>query len=322
MDEKLLAKLCSGAKKLACSYFIATLDDLHRLSIYNQLAFERIVRKSEDMKKIYEGDGCKNWPHTLYIAYLKALGANDNGKIYYELARRVGYATILHERYDREGLEAILIGASGQLDNLTEGDPYIYRLQSQGAHLLKKHKIEPLHYGDWKVSGNMPANAPIFRLSQSANLLSRNEDLHRRVIDSNGIADVERIFRVEASDYWSQHDIPIKSSRETRVKYIGSLKCNLLAINLVAPYQFAYAKSIGDEELCERAFNSWEKLSDEINRIIKKWRDNGVRPRNAHESQALIQLHNEYCMAGECKICPVARRIARTGGVIPQPPQL
>ena len=39
------------------------------------------------------------------------------------------------------------------------------------------------------------------------------------------------------------------------------------------------------------------------------WAAAGAAPRNAFESQALLQLATEYCAAERCAECPVGRRI-------------
>ena len=42
---------------------------------------------------------------------------------------------------------------------------------------------------------------------------------------------------------------------------------------------------------------------------MRLWAAAGAAPRNAFESQALLQLATEYCAAERCAECPVGRRI-------------
>ncbi len=44
---------------------------------------------------------------------------------------------------------------------------------------------------------------------------------------------------------------------------------------------------------------------DSANHIINKWINFGVKPCNAFESQALIQLHNKYCKQKRCLDCQI-----------------
>ena len=44
---------------------------------------------------------------------------------------------------------------------------------------------------------------------------------------------------------------------------------------------------------------------------MRGWQAAGLRPRDAFESQALLQLSTEHCARGGCRDCPVARRLLR-----------
>mgnify|MGYP004445148117 len=62
----------------------------------------------------------------------------------------------------------------------------------------------------------------------------------------------------------------------------------------------------------DSALTLLERLPAEDNRYMRAWQAAGVRPRNAFESQALLQLATEYCAARRCAECPVGRRIAKS----------
>ena len=83
----------------------------------------------------------------------------------------------------------------------------------------------------------------------------------------------------------------------------------IIGINLVSVLQFAYGSYTGREALRDSALTLLERLPAEDNRYMREWQSAGVRPRNAFESQALLQLATEYCAAKRCAECPVGRRI-------------
>ena len=60
---------------------------------------------------------------------------------------------------------------------------------------------------------------------------------------------------------------------------------------------------MGNEALCQRAINLLESLKAEDNRIIRIWRECGLKVDNAADSQALIQLKREYCDVKKCLHC-------------------
>ncbi|MGM9689734.1 MAG: hypothetical protein ACI3ZJ_02710, partial [Bacteroidaceae bacterium] len=55
--------------------------------------------------------------------------------------------------------------------------------------------------------------------------------------------------------------------------------------------------------LCDRAFSLWEQLKPENNTIIRDWASAGISCENAADSQALIQLHRNYCQRRDCLRC-------------------
>ena len=76
--------------------------------------------------------------------------------------------------------------------------------------------------------------------------------------------------------------------------------------------QFAYGSFMANERLRDSALSLLERLPAEDNRYMRDWAAAGVRPRNAFESQALLQLATEYCPERRCAECPVGRRIAKS----------
>ena len=65
----------------------------------------------------------------------------------------------------------------------------------------------------------------------------------------------------------------------------------------------AYGRHSMDESLCRRAADLLESLPPEDNAIVRTWGGCGIRPANASESQALVQLTRQYCDRRDCLRC-------------------
>lgn len=78
---------------------------------------------------------------------------------------------------------------------------------------------------------------------------------------------------------------------------------------MVSILQYVYGSYIQNEELRDRAIALLECIPAEENKYTRPWIAAGVNPRNAFDTQGLIQLSREYCAAQRCEYCPVARRI-------------
>ena len=143
-----------------------------------------------------------------------------------------------------------------------------------------------------------------------AELLCNKELLFSQVIECRTADDVDRLFMVEASDYWTTHYIPARPST-SGVKRLGRAKAHLVGINLVAPMQFFYAARTGREDLRVRAVDLLESIPAEDNRFIRGWLGEGVPVRSSFDSQALLQLYNEFCANGRCCECRLGRRLIK-----------
>lgn len=90
---------------------------------------------------------------------------------------------------------------------------------------------------------------------------------------------------------------------EARPKSLSRKAIDLLLINTVVPFLYAYGKWRLDESLCERAKALMEELKPEDNHIIRMWQECGLKVEHAGDSQALIQLKKNYCDLKKCLYC-------------------
>ena len=71
----------------------------------------------------------------------------------------------------------------------------------------------------------------------------------------------------------------------------------------VVPFLYAYGLHRSNEVLCERASTLLEELKAENNYITRQWSAVGINVSTAADSQALIQLHKNYCEPKKCLYC-------------------
>ena len=305
----MLNRLQAGAGTYACGGYLAGLSSLQRSEICTALLFSRLERKMRMVDALRE-EASENWNQTFYLLYFRTLGDRRNQEAYLSLARRVPYKVVLRERLAPRAVEAMFFGASGLL-TLYPHDAYTLDLARDFEYLAAKYDIEPLDAGVWELDEIRPANHPVLRLAQAAEFFIQDEFVMERAMSCRTEEDIRRLFCIEASDYWRTHHIPGIASDE-HPKRLGAFKANIIGINLVSVLQFAYGSYTGSERLRDSALTLLERLPAEDNRYMRAWQAAGVRPRNAFESQALLQLATEYCAARRCAECPVGRRIAKS----------
>lgn len=106
----------------------------------------------------------------------------------------------------------------------------------------------------------------------------------------------------EVTEYWTTH-FAFGCESKASSKHLSEASLNLLLINTVVPMLFAYGRHKQEEKITDRAFDFLEQLKAEDNHITRTWKDVGLTVDNAGDSQALIQLKNEYCDRRDCLRC-------------------
>lgn len=311
-QQEIVRNLRAGAASLACGGYIKSLEALRRSELLVDAGYDRLMRKYAKVKEIYDESG-RDWNQTFYIMLLRTMDATaQNRRAYERLARLASYGIILREQSSQKAIEALLLGVSGLLTNYRD-DEYIISLKKEFFYLSRKYSLEQMRNSEWRLAGVRPYNHPVLRLAQVAAFLSQKDFVVNALLECRTPQDVERLFGVSASDYWSSHFIPAELSADIP-KRIGREKSALLGINLVVQLQFAYGSYIASERLRDRAVTLLESLPAENNSYIRRWESYGLKPRSAFDSQALLQIATEYCAAQRCDECPVGRRIIQSAG--------
>ncbi|MBS6713756.1 MAG: DUF2851 family protein, partial [Ruminococcus sp.] len=91
----------------------------------------------------------------------------------------------------------------------------------------------------------------------------------------------------------------------SRPKTLSNTSLDLLIINTVVTFLYAYGLHKGNPVLCARAGSFLEELKAENNYITRMWEQCGMKTSNAADSQALIQLKKEYCDKKKCLYCRI-----------------
>ncbi|MBQ7855995.1 MAG: DUF2851 family protein [Alistipes sp.] len=302
--SNLLHNLSKGAESLACGRFLQQMGTLERCRVYTDAGYDRMMRKHRKIMQIYE-ESCKSWDQTFYKVMLRSIDVGANRSAYEQLADTLPYRVVLREQESKFRLEALLLGVSGLLCICKE-DEYTSRLRQEFRFLKSKHSLETMPVSVWHTRNSMPYNHPVLRLVQIATLINNMPFITNSILDCRSCMDVERLFCVSASAYWTTHLFPTLADTEHTLR-LGVQKSYLLGINLVAQLQYAYGVHIGNQALTYNSISLLESLPPENNTYTRRWAKYGVKANNAFESQALLQIATEYCAQRRCEECHLAK---------------
>lgn len=303
LDKNILKnylKLFSKKKQwINCEKDFERIDSFIFNNWLDSLYLERLQQKSLLIVKELKASN-NHWEGLLFILLCKNFGLKVNGEAFYSIAKSVGFPIVKKCNNDKLEIEALLFGQAGFFEKCIE-DSYFELLSSKYVFLTQKFKLDNKSIISPKYFRLRPPNFPTIRLSQLAVLFSENQSLFSKIIEATSLEDYYSIFNISANEYWDTHyNFGVSSSKSS--KRLTKKFINLLLINTIIPLKFSYAKYLG-QDMSEEIINLASLIPSEENSIIKKFKEIRSIADNSLQTQALLQLKNEYCDKNKCLQC-------------------
>lgn len=286
------------------------IPSIPKIKVHNWMSVLQVERMNMRTLQIDERRDSldKNWEDTLFVTVARNFGFGKNGDAFEMWAHTIPMNAVGKHRDNLFQIEAIFFGQAGLLDDElkkddTSKDIYYEKLRKEYAFLRQKFSLTPINNKHWKFLRLRPQNFPHIRIAQLAMLYYSQQLSLSKVINADSIEEIQSIFKTQVSEYWRTH---YKFSTEESTKsdkQLSKSSINLIAINSIAPILFAYGRYKSNDSLCEKAISLWENLKPENNHIIRDWEAAGIKAENAADSQALIQLTQNYCNRRDCIRC-------------------
>ena len=287
--------------------------ELAQLTVHSWMAAlqtERLERKTLDIARRAErANG--SWEDAYFITLARNYGFGINGDAFEQWAYNVPLNQVAHHRDDIFQIEAIFLGQAGLLDidaipakyqKEAMNDGYFNRLKNEYTYLAHKFSLTPMNRTMWKFLRLRPQNFPHIRISQLATLYHERKTSLSQLVECMNVDEMRRMLSTHVTEYWATH-YTFGAESASNSKSMSPFSINLLMINTAIPMLFAYGRHTCDDTLCDRAFDMLEQLKAEDNHIIRMWKECGLKVATAGDSQALIQLKNEYCDRKDCLRC-------------------
>jgi hypothetical protein len=303
-----LEQLLKSGRWIACEDKLSEVDPFILRFWFSSLMIERLQSKTNDILTILQQNK-NNWNETFYQLLSRNFGMKTNALPFELLAKSLPLNILSKHKNNLFQIEALLFGQSGLLNEALLGDDYFLALRKEYSYLYQKYGLSGMESHVWKFMRLRPINFPTIRIAQLAMLIHHSSALFSRILETNDLDDLRRLFDVSASEYWDNHYRFNKISEENKPKTLGETAFNNLVINTIAPLLFVYGDQHLDQEMKDRALLLLEKTAPESNQIIRKWNELGIDSRSAFETQALIQLKNSYCEVKKCLHCQLGAKI-------------
>ncbi|MBR1851181.1 MAG: DUF2851 family protein [Bacteroidales bacterium] len=293
---------------IACGGRLTDIADFAFNSHLERLAVERLARKTEGVKRLLD-ESAGSWEQCCYWLMAHYFGGKVNGFAFELLSKATDLRLLARWKDSPQRLEALLMGQAGLLDGLFD-DEYPRALQADYEAIRAGAGLTPMAGYLWRSFRLRPSSFPTIRISQFAALLSQSSHLFSTLLECTSVKEIELFFDVEAAPYWTTHyqfDQPAKASP----KRLGQSQTELIIINAWLPLLFHYGTTTGQQKYHELALDLLAQLPAENNNIIRRWSAMGRTPTSALQSQAMLELFNEYCTAHRCLACQIGYRIIK-----------
>lgn len=284
-----------------CEKDIATIKEIVLTNWQERLFFERLENKAIPFEILLK-ENHSDWEATLFCMLAKNFGLNINGQSFLELAKSIPFSILKKESFEVENLEALFFG-KGQMLNDEKQDYYLIDLQKRWHFLSHKYQLEASHITPIQFFKLRPDNFPTIRLAQLAMLYHSKQTLFLELILAKTTGEIYKIFNNATSAYWASH-YNFDSQSKIKSKTISNSFIDLIIINTIIPLKFLYAKANGKDSI-EELIDLIQTVKPEKNSIIEKFDFFKIKSKNAFESQALLQLKNEYCSNKKCLQCEI-----------------
>ena len=281
---------------------------MHLSDWLNRLLFERMQNKARRIAAVADSSG-GDWGAAVYATLARALGFSTNAEPFERLAASVPLRCLRKHADSPEAVEGLLFGMAGFLDDeeLAASDAYVGRLREEYLFLSRKFGLRRAGNLGWKMARMRPANFPQHRLAALAAFVRGGFRIGSSLPAVRDLEEARNLFDITLEGYWARHYRPGGASTASP-RAFSARSLDTLVINVAVPVLYAYGSTYGDEDIVERAFELLRSLPAEDNRPVRTFTACGVVCRDAFESQALIELHKNYCSLHHCTRCRIGFR--------------
>ena len=287
----LYKKLTSRHVVLPCKNELPAIDRVYVRKMLERLVIERIYRSYELLGTDYD----RRDPSRLFFIMLcGAFGMKVNAEPLIQLGEKVPFHAFRKMgSADRSDLIMMLSGLDHQDD---------HNMLMRQVSMVKRYTDvlpSPVPWPSYKRKGFRPASDPLKRVQQLAVLASTlNYDLFDGKLNVKALS--EHLYDAVRK---SNGNCKEKNSKITRTV------TRQIFINALVPFVFVQGKVKGREEDCVAAIEMLDALPPEENHVIRFWKDLGITPLSALESQGLLELEKYYCQRKKCLNCTIGIKV-------------
>ena len=284
---------------IPCQNLIHSVNEITLISWKHRLLVERLEVKAATIFS-YLNKNKFNWEETFWWLLAKNFGVKVNSEAFGKIAQSLPVTLLAKHKNQIKQLEALLFGQAGLLQK-DFTDDYAVMLKKEYLYYKAKYNLQQPAVGLFFLRMR-PANFPSVRLAQLAMLIHKSLHLFSKIIGEENINNVKDLLQVTANDYWHYHYV-FEEISAFKKKNLGTQMINNILINTIIPVLFSFGIYHKEEKYKDKAIQWLEEVDAEKNVITKGFEVLKFPNKNSFDSQAYLQLKNEYCNNRRCLQC-------------------
>ena len=285
--------LLKNKKTILCGSLLYSIPDILIVSLQERALIDRLNRKTNN---IIVHAGLSDPKQILYFLMARAMGAKINQLPFEELTHRLPLHELKNKKIRNQSDLIVISSGLSCPDSITDHLAYKRIIQS-GKQLINGS----VSLQSWKFAGTRPGNSPKIRIVQFARIIQQFDFEVSFVY-----LDTENLLQYILKLLTIEEETPSLLSGFNQLSL--SFKHQLI-INCFVPFIYWFGQKKEDELLVEKSIELLRLLPAEQNATIEKWLKHKIVPRNAAESQSMLEVINELCSKKKCLSCEIGMRL-------------
>lgn len=308
--EQSLRTMIGSSEVLPCAKELRSADSLTMHQILDRMLVERLQQQTERIfRMVKECNG--SWEEAFYRSMTRSFGLKTNADPAEQLARSLPLRVLARHKDNLFQIEALFFGQAGLIQRFSNTQcNYLLSLKAEYLYLSKKFGLQPLNGNSWKFMRMRPSSFPTIRLAQLSMLVHRSNALFSKLLEAETFDSISQLLRIPTSTYWETH-YTFGNESKKRIKRLGDSSIEIITLNTIVPFCYAYAQSRNTDRLRDKALALLTMLPFERNSTTRIFEREGITGEHAGDSQALVHLMQNYCNPKKCLFCPIGGKILR-----------
>ena len=292
---------------IPCEKTISSIKPIVLHSWKERLLAERLIRKSA-IAETFLNQNNQHWEETFWWLLARNFGIKINADSFESMARSIPISILAKHKNQIHQLEALLMGQANLLnENFAEDYPVM--LKKEYEFYKTKYNLKPGTISPFFLRMR-PGNFPTIRLAQLAMLIHQSDHLFSKIKEADSLQEVKKWLDITANDYWHYH-YRFDEPGSFKKKNLGDAMIDNILINTVCTVLFAYGHFHKEQKHKDKSLQWLGEIAAESNAITKGFQQFTVQNKNARDSQALIELKNEYCSKKRCLDCAIGNTLLK-----------